>query len=179
MFIRSIGFLKFLALLLVCGLLSACQTSGLKPGSIQTSYAPSGWTKRTANGITGYVCHVPRCKSDRAIGYGPIRIRGNFEEAIKSNEFSPELFNAISNVYTIASKGQWKLRATRRIVRKDYAGLDFAGYVPTRSGRVYAKGRLIVQNNRASALFALARSQGLANSYFSKYMGATSIKRIP
>ncbi|MHA7772016.1 hypothetical protein [Roseibium sp. M-1] len=170
---------KSAAVALLCGFLAACQTTGLKPGSIHTSYAPSGWTKRTSHGITGYVCEAPRCKSDRAIGYGPIRVSGNLEEAIKNNVFSPELFNAIDNVYTIASKGREKLRITGKVVRKDYAGLDFNGYFPSDSGRVYITGRVVVQDSRASVLFAIARSQGVANSYFKQYMGATTIKRVP
>ena len=179
MSIKLKSILKVVAVTLFCGLLAACQTTGLKPGSIQSNYAPSGWTKKSAHGITGYVCHAPRCKSDRAIGYGPIRVNSNFEEDIKNNEFSVKLFNAVSNVYTVASKGQEKLKMTRRVIRKDYAGLDFNGHFTGSQGRVYIKGRVIVQGDRASVLFAIARSQGLANTYFNRYMGATTIKRIP
>jgi hypothetical protein len=179
MFLKIQSTAKFTIFALLCGFLAACQTSGLKPGSIQSSYAPSGWTKKSSNGITGYVCAVPRCKSDRAIGYGPIRVSGNFEQGIKNGEASKELFNAVFNVYNVASKGQEKLTITRKVVNKNYAGFDFKGYFPTKRGRIWIKGRLIVQDNRGSVLFSMARSQGLANTYFRKYMGSTTIKRLP
>ncbi|MBG6165162.1 hypothetical protein IWQ54_004851 [Labrenzia sp. EL_195] len=173
------NFTKTGLMILLCGLLAACQTSGLKPGSIQTNYAPSGWTKKTKNGVTGYICQPPVCKSDRAIGYGPIRVSGNFEKEIKENDISAELFNAVANVYNVAAKGKTRMSITRRVVTKTYAGFDFSGYIHDRKGRVWLKGRFVVQENRGSVIFSGARSRSVANTYFNRYIRNTTIRRLP
>ncbi|ASP33422.1 hypothetical protein [Labrenzia sp. VG12] len=176
---QSKSILKTVAVTLLCGLLAACQTTGLKPGSIQTNYAPAGWTKKTSNGFTGYVCHAPRCKSDRLIAHGPVKVSGDMEKAIKDGVLSRELFNAIANVYNIASKDQEKITITRRVVKKDYAGFDFTAYFKDREGRIWMTGRFIIQDNRGSVLVAASRSRSVANTYFKRYLSNTTIKRLP
>lgn len=179
MFFNFGFFLKAAAFAILCGLLAACQTSGLKPGSIQTNYAPSGWTKKSSNGFTGYVCEAPKCKSDRLIAHGPIKVTGDAERAIKEGVLSRELFNAVANVYNVAAKGQQKLTITRRVVKKDYAGFDFSGYFADRKGRVWMTGRFIIQNNRGSVLVSASRSRSVANTYFERYLNNTTIRRVP
>ena len=171
--------IKAAAAILLCGILAACQTTGLKPGSIQTNYAPSGWTKKSSNGFTGYVCEVPKCKSDRLIAQGPLKVTGDAEQAIKDGVLSRELFNAVANVYNIAAKDQAKLNITRRVVKKNYAGFDFSGYLRDRKGRIWMTGRFIIQDNRGSVLVSAARSRSVANTYFKRYLNRTTIRRVP
>jgi len=179
MFIRSIGFLKFLALILLCGLLAACQTSGLKPGSIQTSFAPSGWAKKPDGNKTIYYCKPSVCKSLLGVVVGPVRIRGDVETAIRENIISTELLRALDNVVNIASKGSARLTTERRVIKKTYSGFDLSARFKTSRGYYYAAARVFVQSNRGSMVASFAKSRGTAKANLRRYLSQTKIRRVP
>lgn len=179
MFIRSIGFLKFLALLLVCGLLSACQTSGLKPGSIQSSYTPNGWAKTSQGGKTIYYCKPTVCKTPQGVVVGPVKVRGDVETAIRENIISTELLRALDNVVNVATKGSMRFNTERKIVTKSYSGFDMSARFKTRYGTYYGAARVFVQNNRGSMAASFAKSRSAAKANLRRYLSQTRIQRIP
>lgn len=171
---------NILSAISLCVMLAACQTGGLKPGSIQTNYRPSGWTAKQANGITGYICKIPACKVNQAIGYGPVKVKGNVEKYVRSGHISKKLLNAIANVHNVAANGHEKLTVSKKVVTESYSGFDFGGYFKDQTGKKHwVKARAIFQDNRGSVIFSVSTSRNAANRNFSKYMGTTTIKRLP
>lgn len=169
---------KIVGITVICGFLAACQTSGLKHGAIQSSFAPQGWTKTHERGFTFYQCARNVCGSKQAVAVGPVRVTGNIEEAIRSGELDAKLMNAIANVYNVASDGREKYKITRRIVKKDYSGFDVSARFRTSKGTVYAYARAFTQANRGSMVASFAYSSGKARSNFNAYLARTKVRRV-
>ncbi|WP_417671737.1 hypothetical protein [Roseibium sp.] len=172
-------FIKLAAIAGACLLLAACQTAGLKPGSIQSTYAPTGWERVNSGRYSGYACKRPTCKSDQAVVTIALGGEANLEAAIKSGELSKELANAIFNVDGVASKGTRHLKFTRKIITKDYSGFDVSGYLKTPKGKLSIEGRVFVQKNRSTGVASYAFSRKLARSNLRQYLARTSVRRLP
>ncbi|WP_269581292.1 hypothetical protein [Roseibium sp. Sym1] len=170
---------KAAAIVVVCGLLAACQTSGLKPGSISTGFSPKGWVSEKSGNKTIYVCLPSVCKSPQVVLVGPVKVRGDVETAIRDDVFSAELMNAVGNVINVAAKGQVRFKTERRVVTKTYSGFDMSARFKTRSGYDHAAARIIVQNNRGSAVASFAKNRATAKANLRRFLKQTTVRRVP
>jgi hypothetical protein len=176
---RFSSIFKAASIVLLCGLLAACQTSGLKPGSISSSFAPKGWASKQSGNKTVYVCLPPKCKSPEVVVVGPIKVKGDVETAIRQNLLSAELMNAVGNIANVASKGEVRFKTKRRVVTKTYTGFDMTARYRTDKGNLYVSGRVIFQNDRGSAIASFAKSSSRANANLSRFLKQTTIRRVP
>jgi hypothetical protein len=179
MFLNFGTFSKTLAIAAVCGLLAACQTSGLKPGSLTTDFAPKGWLSETRGNKSVYVCPPSICKSPQVVVVGPVKVRGNVEQAIREDIISRELMNAIDNLVNVASKGQARFSTDRRVVTKTYTGFDMSAFWRSRDGNIYGNARVIVQNDRGSIVASFAKSRSAARANLQRFLRRTTIRRVP
>lgn len=170
---------KIASITFLCLTLAACQSTGLKPGSIATSFAPAGWASQTKGNTTVYVCLPSTCKQPEMVVIGPMKVSGNVEEAIRENVLSAELMNAIDNVVNVAAKGKIKFSTDRRIVTKTYSGFDLSSRIRTRDGYDYGAARVIIQNNRGTMVASFAKSQSRAKSNLKRFLQQTTIHRLP
>ncbi len=174
------NFTKTGLMVLLCGLLAACQTSGLKPGSIDSSFAPSGWQSESRGGKTIYFCMPSVCGSPQGVVIGPMKVRGDAEAAIREDILSTELLKAMDKVVNIAAKGDFRMSTDRRIVKKNFSGFDMSARLKDRNGRnVYAAARLIIQNDRGSMVASFATSRARARSNLRRFLNQTTIRRLP
>ena len=179
MLISSKSVFKTLAAAFLCLALAACQTTGLKPGSLTTNYAPKGWVSKKSGNTTVYACHPSVCKSPQLLAVGPLKVRGDVETAIRSGLLSKELMNALDNVVNVASRGSVKLKTDRKIVTKTYSGFDVSARFKTASGTLYLAGRIIVQHDRGSMIVSFAKSRATAKSNLNRFLKRTTIRRQP
>ncbi|MEE4011628.1 hypothetical protein V1T76_06195 [Roseibium sp. FZY0029] len=110
---------------------------------------------------------------------GPIKVEGDVETAIRQNLLSAELMNAVGNIANVASKGQVRFKTNRRVVTKTYSGFDMTARYRTDKGNVYVSARIIVQNDRGSAVASFATSSSRANANLSRFLKQTTIRRVP
>lgn len=167
------------AVILFCGLLAACQTSGLKPGSLDTSFAPKGWVSKKSGNKAVYVCQPSVCKSPQIVVVGPAKVRGDVETAIREDILSAELMNAVGNLINVAAKGQVRFKTDRRVVTKTYSGFDLSARYKTSKGNVYAAARVIVQDNRGSVVASFAKSSSTARANLRRFLKQTTVRRLP
>ncbi|MBO9459406.1 hypothetical protein [Labrenzia sp. R5_0] len=170
---------KSVSIALLCGFLAACQTTGLKPGSISSSFAPKGWASKQNGNKAVYVCLPSTCKSPEVVVVGPIEVKGDTESAIRQNLISAELMNAVGNIANVASKGQVRLKTNRRVVTKSYSGFDMTARYRTDKGNVYVAARIIIQNDRGSTVASFATSSSRAKTNLDRFLKQTTIKRLP
>lgn len=178
MFLNIHSIAKSVSIALICGLLTACQTSGLKPGSLTTSFAPKGWTVTQDGAHTVYVCQPSVCKSPEVVIVGPAKVRGDVETAVRDDHISAELMNALDNVINVASKGKVHLSTDRRIVTKTYSGFDMSARFKAKDGYVYGALRIFFQNDRGSAVASFATSRSRAKANLSRFLKQTTISRV-
>ncbi|MCK7615675.1 hypothetical protein [Roseibium sediminicola] len=167
------------ALVIFCGLLAACQTSGLKPGSLNTSFAPKGWVSQKSGNKAVYVCLPSVCKTPQIVVVGPAKVRGDVEAAIREDILSAELMNAVDNLVNVAAKGQVRFKTDRRVVTKTYTGFDLSARFKTKSGYDYGAARLIFQDNRGSVVASFAKSRSTAKTNLRRFFQQTTVRRVP
>ncbi|MEJ8475480.1 hypothetical protein [Roseibium algae] len=173
-------FVKFVAVAVACLFVAACQTSGLKPGSLETSYAPAGWVQKDKGKKSYYVCPPNQCKSLQLIAVEPSDVKGNAEQAIRANILSSGLLKEIGNSVNRASQGKLKLLSQKRIVKKNYSGFEVNFVIKGRNGKtLFFASRLIVQGDRGSEVISVATSQRTAQANLNNFMRKTSIQRLP
>jgi len=170
---------KAAAIVIVCGLLAACQTSGLKPGSLTTDFSPKGWVSKKSGNKTVYVCLPSVCKTPQVVVVGPVKVRGDVETAIREDIFSAELMNAVNNVINVAAKGSVRFRTDRRVVTKTYSGFDMSARFKSRSGHDHGAARIIIQNDRGSVVASFARSRSRAKANLRRFLNQTTVRRVP
>ncbi|WP_428650196.1 hypothetical protein [Roseibium sp.] len=169
---------KAASVILICGLLAACQSTGLKPGSLTSSFAPKGWVARQNGTKAIYFCSPSVCKSPEAVIVGPMKINGDVETAIRQGLLSKELMNALENVINVASKGEVRFTTERRIVTKTYSGFDLATRFKTDKGYVYGSMRLLIQNDRGSMVASFAKSRAKAKANLKRFLNRTTVRRL-
>lgn len=177
---KTRNFIRAAVAVLICGFLAACQTTGLKPGSIESNFAPRGWQSESRGGKTIYYCMPSVCGSPQGLVVGPMKVSGDVEAAIREDILSTELLNAMDKVVNIAAKGDFRVSTDRRIVRKNFSGFDMSARMKDRNGRyVYAAARLIIQNDRGSMIASFATSRARARSNLHRFLNQTTIRRLP
>jgi len=167
------------AIVLFCGLLAACQTNGLKPGSLDTNFAPKGWVSKKSGNKAVYVCLPSVCKTPQIVVVGPAKVRGDVEAAIREDVLSAELMNAVDNLINVAAKGQVRFNTDRRVVTKTYTGFDLSARFKTRNGYDYGAARLIFQDNRGSVVASFAKSRATARANLRRFLKQTTVRRVP
>ncbi|MCA1299985.1 hypothetical protein [Stappia indica] len=167
-------------LIILAGLsLAACQTTGLKPGAITSSFAQPGWIATKIDGKTTYVCSPSRCRSPQVIVLVNKRFRGDLETAIRRDFVSAELFRAMSGVISVASKKAINITSIRKVGTRDYVGFDYLVTLRNRRGeRLYLAAREIVQQDRGVMIISMATSSKLARANLRSYLAQTRIRRV-
>ncbi len=178
MFFKLNSIVKATSLILICGLLAACQSTGLKPGSFSSSFAPRGWVSQQNGNKAIYYCPPSVCKSLEAVIIGPMKVTGDVETAIRQGVISKELMNALDNVINVASKGDVRFTTERRVVTKTYSGFDLSTRFKTDKGYVYGALRIIVQNNRGSAVASFALTRAKAKANLDRFLKQTTVRRL-
>ncbi|WP_040617109.1 hypothetical protein [Roseibium sp. TrichSKD4] len=178
MFKHLNSFTKFLILTSLCLFLAACQTTGLKPGSIQTNFPPQGWQTVTKGSDTLYLCRT--CKTKQAVVITPAEVSGNVEGAIRANIISAGLISEIGKSASRASGGALKQISSRRITNANYSGIEWVFRVQARGEKpLYVAARAIVQNDRGITVASFAYSSSIAKSNLRRYLANTTIRRLP
>lgn len=169
---------KTVAAILLCGILAACQTTGLKPGSIDTRFPIAGWAKAQKGGTTVYVCTV--CSSPQLIATSPAKVSGNVETAIREGILTTGLLREVDKSVSKLSKGAIQSKSRRKITSKTYSGFEFV-YRFKEPGKkpIYMAGRSIVQNDRGMQISSYATSASIAKQNLRRYLANTTIRRVP
>ncbi|SDU23017.1 hypothetical protein [Stappia sp. ES.058] len=159
--------------------LAACQTTGLKPGAIETGFPPSDWvTERKGNKIF-YLCPKTKCKSPQGVAAVPLKIRGDAEAAIRQNVLSAELFDAAFNFLEVASKRAVSSSPHRKIETRTYTGFEHMMTFKDRRGRrIYVAIRDIIQKDRGVFIAGFSRNKGVARRNLRRYLTQTTIRRV-
>jgi len=179
MSINITSIFKIAAITLLCGLLAACQTTGLKPGSLTTNFAPKGWVSKKSGNKDVYICLPSVCKTPQVVVVGPAKVRGDVEAAVREDILSADLMNAVGNVINVAAKGSVRFKTDRRVVTKTYTGFDMSARFRSATGYDYAAARVIFQNNRGSVVASFAKSRGTAKVNLRRFLQQTTVRRIP
>lgn len=169
---------KVISLLIVGLSLAACQTTGLKPGSLTSTFNPDGWHTKHKGNATYYFCPRTKCSKPQSIIVAPAKIKGQFEAAIKNDIISKDLVEAIGKSISIASKGRIKSSKLRKIVNKNYSGFEQLETVTIGTKKLYFQSRSIVQNNRGTIIISVATSPATAQRNLNRFMASTQIKRL-
>lgn len=169
-----------IALVLFAGLmLAACQTTGLKPGALNTDFPPAGWmTKRNGN-ATAYFCRRPACREPQIVVISPTRQRGNVEEAIRRNVINSALVDSLFNVVKVASRKQITASSARKIITPTYSGFEYLVTVSNRKGeKIHLASRDVIQQDRGVTVVSAARSPGIAKRNLARFFARTTIQRV-
>ncbi|MTI45171.1 hypothetical protein JM93_01450 [Roseibium hamelinense] len=160
--------------------LAACQTAGLKPGSIQTSFPPAGWnTERKGNEIA-YVCSPNTCRTKQAVFVSPIKVKGDAEAAVRSDIFSAGLMRELGKSLNRASKGGIQTLSTQKVTTSAYSGFDFVYRITPNFGEPqYLAARFIIQADRGVAIGSISPSRQTAQANLRKYLASTTVRRLP
>ncbi|MTH95742.1 hypothetical protein [Roseibium sp. RKSG952] len=164
----------------LCLFLAACQTTGLKPGSIETAFAPKGWISTQKGSDTIYTCLPNTCKSRQLIVVSPLKVKGSAEQAIRENILSAGLMSEVGKSVARATDGGVKTLSTKRITNDTYSGFEmlFQFSAPGRKP-VYAAARFIVQNDRGTGVASIGPSAKVAKANLRRYLASTTIRRLP
>lgn len=173
-FYKLVKSIAALSLLLV---LAACQTTGLKPGNLKSSFAPAGWEMVKRGQQTIYACPPTQCKRLQAVQVEPLKIRGDAEEAVRRNILSKQLMNSLLNVLKVESKGIVHPYPVRKITTRAYSGFEYSAKIKTQLGDVYFVGRWIFQGNRGVGVTSAATSRKVATRNLRRYLSKTRISR--
>jgi hypothetical protein len=159
--------------------LAACQTTGLKPGAIETSFPPSGWVTERKGNKTFYLCPKTKCKSPQGVAVVPIKVRGDVESAIRRDALSAELVDSFYNVLEVASKRAISSSPHRKIKTRTYTGFEHTMTFKDRRGRrVYLAIRDIIQKDRGVFVAGFSRNKGVAQRNLRRYLAQTNIRRV-
>jgi len=159
--------------------LAACQTTGLKPGALDTDFPPAGWITRTSGGTTAYLCPRERCKTPQLVSVSPMKIRGNVEDAIRNNVFNAQLMAAFDNLVEVASKRAVTFGKRRRISTRTYSGFETMMTVRNDKGKkLYIAIRHIIQKDRGVTVGSASFSRSLARRNLRRYLAQTTIRRV-
>lgn len=173
--LRSVA--KALAALSLLLVLAACQTTGLKPGNVQSGYAPAGWKVQSKGAKTFYLCPRTLCKKPQLVVTGPLKVRGNAETAIRQNVLSKDIVDAVYNVLNVASKGKVVVSPVRRIVTPTYSGFESHIRLKTKVGTIHIASRDILQKDRGMTVVSAATSKSIASRNLRRYLQKTKIVR--
>ncbi|MES0810824.1 hypothetical protein ABLO27_15175 [Roseibium sp. SCPC15] len=174
----SRSFAKTVLLVLICGLLAACQTTGLKPGSVETRFPVDGWIKAQKGNSTIYAC--VKCKTPQIILTGPSKVTGDVESAIRADVLSTGLLSEIDKTVTKLSSGAIRSLSRRKITTKNYSGFEFVYRIQEPGKKpIYLAGRSIVQNDKGMQISSYAASANVAKANLRKYLANTTIRRLP
>lgn len=157
--------------------LAACQTTGLKPGNLQSNFAPAGWVSKKSGKTITYLCLPYVCKTYQAVSVQPMKVKGNAEEAIRNDVLSKELVDSLLRTLKIASKGKISASPVRKISTKAYSGFEAVAKVKTASGYIYFAERQIIQGNRGTKVISVSHNRSTALRNLRRYMARTKISR--
>ena len=171
--------MKILAVTIAALFLAACQTTGLKPGAIDTSFPPSGWVTERKGNKTFYLCPKTKCKTRQGVAIVPLKIRGDAETAIRRNVLTAELFDAAYNFLEVASKRAVSSSPHRKIQTRTYTGFEHVMTFKDRNGRrLYVAIRDIVQKDRGVFVASFSFNRGVAQRNLRRYLAQTTVRRV-
>lgn len=174
-----IQLIRFSAVVLAGALLTACQTGGLKPGSVKSNYSPAGWVEISRGGNTLHACPIEKCKTPQAVLVGPIDIGGDVETAIRKDILSAGLLKEVDRSISRATDGQLVVTSRRKVVTKTYSGFEATIKITADNGKaVYVATRSIVQNDRGMQISSISTSEATARANLNSYLARTTIKRV-
>uniref|UniRef100_UPI003BA9A11A hypothetical protein n=1 Tax=Stappia sp. TaxID=1870903 RepID=UPI003BA9A11A len=165
---------------LLAGLfLAACQTAGLKPGALTTTFPPKGWSSQKVGSVTTYECPKATCGQRQTVLVKPGKVHGDVESAIRRGKLNTELLASFLKFVHVATDKKVSFSATRRITTPTYSGFQFVVTTRNRRGkRFYMATRIVTQNNRGVQVQSFAHSRALAVRNLERYFANTRIRRV-
>jgi hypothetical protein len=174
LFRKSIKAVAAFSLLFV---LAACQTTGLKPGNLQSGFSPAGWETLKKGQETYYFCLPANCRTLQIVEVGPIKVKGNMESAIRQNILSKQIVDSVLGVVKATSRGKIQPYPVRKISTPTYSGFEFGGKIQSQKRSLYLVGRWIIQENRGIAVTSVSTSRKVAAQNLRRYISQTRISR--
>ncbi|CTQ76725.1 hypothetical protein [Roseibium alexandrii] len=168
--------MKAIKLLTLTLLLVGCQT-GLKEGTLVSSFPPEGWETTVTDSRTQYLCNPPACASTELILVDDLPIAGLSEKLIRDGKVGPDVVAKVDAYVTKARKGAYKAEAALPVSTDSYAGFRHKATLTEDGKIIFMAGQSIVQGSRGVIVLSLAHDNETAERNLNSYLIATKVER--